>query len=257
MTGNKIKLSSKTHDGLSYVVSGSTSEKSDDLSGELSVKAKYKEAVLTAKLFTTGSPTGEIKHERVDPLGRRTSVTLTASEGKATAKAELLVSRMGMAMDTDLLKREVLASAAAAIAPAVYAGFVVVGVKGLFNLRDGSLSNTRVAASLFDGRESELTVEVEGKAKAGTVSYSHLVRAGMSVAGEMKYTRETGKAVATLGTAMKLDNVTAVKGKLDTTGLAALSYIQSIRPNTKVVMSTSFDVTKFNTAKVGLSLTLE
>lgn len=255
--GNKVKLSSKTEDGVTYTVSGTTSEKSEDIVGELVLKAQQKGATLTATLLTDSIPVGSLKYEQIDPVGRRSSVSVTGSESVAIGKGELVTSRMGLEMDVNFLKREVVASVAAAIAPAAYGSFVVVGAKGMFNLREGELYDGKLAASLYDGRESEFTVEMEGKGNVTTASYSHLVRPGMSVAGHMKYNKDSGDAVTTLGGAFKLDAVTILKGRLDTTGMASLSYIQTVRPNTSIVLSTSFDVTKFETAQVGASLTLE
>lgn len=257
VSGKKVKFTSKTSDDQSYSMSVSTSEKSSDILGELNVKVKKNAATISAKLLTNAEPAAELKYDRTCPDGRRTNVTLTASRGKALAKAELRLSRFAVELDTDVLKLETAASASAAIAPANYAGFIVVGAKGLLSAGEDTFTKGRVAASLFDGHESEIMVEMEGKADAASLSYSHLVREGMSVAGKIRYQRDPHLAVADMGLAMKVDTATTLKGKFNTSGMAALSYIQMVSPNAKLIMSSSFEVAKLESVKFGLAITLE
>lgn len=257
VSGKKIKLTSKTSDGLSYTVSGATGEKSNDLIGELNVKVKQKAATISAKLLTNADPTGEIKYERSDAQGPQGNVTLTASRAKAVLKSEVMLSRAGIQLQIDALKREVVTSVTGALIPALYPGFIVFGAEGMLQVNEGTISNTKLAASLFDGRESEIMVEIEGKGEVASLSYSHLVRPGLSVAGKMRYSGETKNAVADMGMALKLDGGTTVKGKFDTNGTAALSYIQMVRANTKMIMSSSFDLARLDSTKVGLAITIE
>lgn len=264
MTGTKIKLSSKTVDGITYTASGASSSKSSDFKGELSVKACMREldlynlrdVTLTAKLTSDAAPKAELKYDRKDVAGGKVGVTLTGSEGLATAAVEFVQPKIGLAFDANLIKRTVDASAAVAIAPVGYRRFIVLGAKGLLDVNKGSVSSSRVAASLYDGVESELTVEIEGKGESATVSYSHLVRPFTSVAGSMRYKKGNSEAIGTLGISTKVDDAMTIKSRLDTTGSAGLSFIQSVRPNTKIIMSTQFDVVKFDAPKVGLSITL-
>lgn len=264
MSGTKIKLSTITSDGLTYTATGSSSSKSGDFKGELSAKAALRDInvhnlrdfTVTAKLPTDSTPLAEIKYDRKDVAGGKLSATFTGSEGIATASAEVVQPRIGLAFDADLLKRTVDASAAVAIAPGGYRRFIVVGARGLLDVAEGNASGSRVAASLYDGLESELTVEVEGKMDVTTVSYSHLVRPLTHVAASMRYLKGESTAVGIMGISTKVDDAVMVKAKVDTSGIAAMSFIQTARANTKVIMSTQFDVTKFDSPKVGLSVTL-
>lgn len=257
-------MTSKTCDGVTYTVSGLSTSKSEDLIGELSVKAKLKGTTLSAKLLTdSDSPAGEIKYEREDPtFNRRASITFCASGkgDKIATKADLLTSSIGLSVDADIINRCITTSATSTIAPSSFGSFVVIGAQGLFDLTEGSVSGSKVSASLFDGIQSEVNVQCTGvpnKPECIVTSYSHLVRPGFSVAGNITYKNESGSAVAAMAGALKLDGATTIKGKLESSGLTSLSYIQKVRPHTEVVLSSTFDVTKFETAKVGISVTLE
>lgn len=264
VSGTKIKLSTVTPDGLTYTATGASSSKSDDFKGELAVKASLRDAniyhlrdfTLTAKIPTDAKPLAEVKYDRKDVAGGKLSATFTGSDGLAIASVEAVQPRIGLAFDADVLKRTVDASAAVAIAPVGYRRFVVVGAKGFLDIAQGNISGSRVAASLYDGLESELTVQVEGKLDVTTVSYSHLVRPLTHVAGSMRYEKGGSNAVGIMGISSKVDDAVTVKAKIDTTGKAAMSFIQTARANTKVILSTQFDVAKFDSPKVGLSVTL-
>lgn len=264
MSGTKIKLSTITSKGLTYTATGASSPKSDDFKGELAVKANLRDAnvfhlrdfTVTAKLPTEATPIAEVQYDRKDVAGGKLSAVLTGSDGLATASVEAVQPRIGLGFDADILKRTVDASAAVAVAPVGYKRFVVVGVKGLLDIAQGNISGSRVAASLYDGLESELTVQVQGKLDVTTVSYSHLVRPFTHVAGSMRYEKGGSNAVGIMGVSTKVDDAVMVKAKIDTSGMAAMSFIQTARANTKVILSTQFDVAKFDSPKVGLSVTL-
>lgn len=262
MSGSKVKLSTKTTNGLTYSVTGSSAPKSDNLKGEFSVKGsirdvteeRVQEVTLTTKLLTSSAPSAELSYERSDPLGRKVNISLLGSDGVAVVASEITQPKAGLSLSVDTLKLMANASIATAIAPVGYTSFAVIGAKGMFDLSEGTLSGGRFAASLFDGKESEVTVEVEGQADAGTLSYSHLVRPTTSVAASMRYARESGTATGIMGLVTKVDEMTALKAKVDSAGQAGLSLIQNLRANTKIIMSTSFNLSKFDTPKVGLSV---
>ncbi len=73
----------------------------------------------------------------------------------------------------------------------------------------------------------------------------------------MDYDRAKNSAMLTMGAAAKLDGTTTIKGKLSSTGDLALTYLQVIRPNTTLTLSTTFDVKEMKSAKMGVSLAIE
>lgn len=264
MSGSKVKLATKTANGLAYTVTGSSAPKSDSLKGEFSVKGgirdvteeRVQEVTLTTKLLTSSAPTAELSYERSDALGRKVNLSFLGSDALAVVTSEIIQPKAGISLTVDTLGLTANASVATAIAPTGYKSFAVVGARGMFNMSEGTLSGARFAASLFDGKESEVTLEVEGQGDAGTLSYSHLVRPSTSVAACMRYSRESGTAAGIMGLVSKVDEFSALKAKVDSNGQAGLSLIQNLRANTKVIMSTSFNLSKFDTPSVGLSISV-
>lgn len=215
-------------------------------------------ATVTGKLHTGGKePTVEAKYESKDSQGRKYTVCGNAGRNLGTTYLEFTGGPLGVKVGADLLKSQMAASAAIALSSNDYPGFAVLGAETEYNMADKEVSKLNYALSFFDGRESECTLHILDKAKKGMLSYSHHVRPGFSVGAQMIYERESTATSLALGTAYRLDGVTTIKAKLDSEGSLALSYIQDIRPSTKLIMSTKFDTSKFDSAKVGFSLTIE
>lgn len=257
VSGTSIKLSTTTSEGISYTVSGKQDTKGDTLNGELTTKFSHCGATITGKLGTNLEPSTELNFKRTID-GVNTNVTLKGGQEIVTGTAEVQLSRAGFYVMGDALNKRGVLSAAVAVAPSRYDWFVVLGAHASLSKGESSVARKMsYAVSMYDGRECEVSAEVEPTSEMGTLSYSHLVRPGLSVAGRVNYSRESGDVLATMGLAKKLDGATTVKAKMDTKGLAGLSYIQEVRPKTKVIMSSAFDVAKFDTAKVGLSVTIE
>lgn len=267
ITDNQFKLVSTSSDGSSYTIKASSpkgSDKADGLSGELSAKVKRGCITLTGKLPVSSSSaaTAEAKYEKKVPASgdsKARSVTAIATGGPSVAKlsTELIHGPASLTLDVDALAKVVVASSALAITPRAYSAYAVIGAQSTYSLTDASFSGTQAAISLFDGSASELSAQVEQGGDVIDVSYSHLARPNLKVAGIIHCDRPTQTASVAMATALALDKATTVKASVTTKGLAGLAYIQQIRDHTKLVLSTSFDVTKMDTAKVGAALTFE
>lgn len=255
---NKLKVSSKTDDGFSYTITGVQNLKQDTIDAEVNGKFKVKGATLTGNLFTGGKlPTAELKYETLDSSGRKFTLCGTAGNDIAVASAEVLAGPIGVKGLIDTKNSNFYGSAAFALSSEKYDGFAVVGTEATYNTDEKQVMTSNYAVSLFDGKESECTLHVLDKAKKGMISYSHHVRPGFSVGGQMTYVRETKETALAMGTALRMDGATTIKAKLDSEGSLALSYIQDIRPNTTLIMSSMFNTKTFDSAKVGISLTVE
>ena len=167
----------------------------------------------------------------------------------------------GLKVVVDSVRSNLYGSIALALTPSKYTGYVVVGAEGLYNYESKELSTQNYAVSYFDGRESEVSLHLVDKMSAGVLSYSHQVRQGFSVGAQMKKTIENSEestpATLEFGAAYSLDGATKVKCKLNSEASLALSYIQDIRSNTTLIMSSSFDLNKLEASKMGLSLAIE
>jgi Eukaryotic porin len=224
--------------------------------GELHFQVPLYGQKLTTKFFTSGKGTAELK---LDDLGvRGLNMTLLGGIGKdvGVGTVEFKHGPIGITAAVDYFGRAGDASIAAAYAPKGYSGFGVIGLVGKVS-SEFAREKLDLCLSYYDGEESECTLHVNDKATRGLMSYSHHVRPGFSVAGQFLYDQPKESSVLTMGCAARLDNCTVVKGKVDSRGEVSASYIQEIRAKTKLILSTKFDVSTLDSAKVGISLALE
>lgn len=217
-----------------------------------------KGTTVTGKLYTSDKePTVEAKYETNDSQGRKVTVCGNAGRDVSNSYVEFSGGPLGVKFGADLIKSELAGSVALTLSNKDYSGFAVCGAETEYSYADKKVTKLDYAFSFFDGKESECTLHLLDKAKQGMISYSHHVRPGFSVGTQLIYVRESMSTSLALGTAYRLDGATTIKAKLDSQGALALSYIQDIRPSTKLIMSSKFDTTKFDSAKVGFSLTIE
>ncbi|KAI0567340.1 Eukaryotic porin [Gracilaria domingensis] len=255
---NKLKLTSKTPDGVSYTITGVQSSKSDDVAAEISAKCKIKGATFTAKAFTGGRlPTLEAKYESCDAQGRKATLTTLAGKQLRVGTAEFLGGPVGVKLVADAITQDMYASLAVALTSDKYDGFIIAGAEGEYNVSKRQFGKSNYAVSLFDGKESEVSLHVADNMQTTMLSYSHHVRHGFSAAAQISHSFNADSTRIAMGAAYRLDGATTIKGKLDMDGCVALTYLQDIRPNAKLIMSSKFDPTKLDNAKVGVSLAIE
>lgn len=257
----KLKLTTKTDDGVTYAVSGSQTSKSDVIDAELSAKANFKGVTVTTKAFTSGKlPTAEFKYETIDDQGRKATIVSDVGQEIRNGSVEFQGGPVGLKVGVDGINSDLYGCIAVALTPVKYAGYVVVGAEGQYSIGSKELTKQNFALSYFDGRESEVSLHLLDKMKFGMISYSHRVREGFSVGAQMTKKIDHAEPVPaklTFGTAYSLDGATTVKCKIDSEGMLALSYIQDVRSNAKLIMSSMFDVNKLEASKLGLSLAIE
>lgn len=255
---NKLKLKSKTPDGISYEICGAQNSKTGQIDAEISATAKLKGVSLTAQAFTSGKmPNLEVEYETSDDQGRKATLSGVVGKGLRNCSAELLGGPVGAKFAADAMSTDLYGSLAVAFTSDKYEGFVIAGAESEYNVDSKKIGATNYGVSFFDGKESEISVHVSGSMKKTMLSYSHHVRQRFSAAAQIEHELQTKTTEVALGGAYKLDGATTVKGKVDMDGFVALTYLQDIRPNTKLVMSSKFDPRKLDSAKVGMSLTIE
>lgn len=255
---NKLKVASKTGDGTSYTITGVHNVESDAIDADIATKAKIKGVAVTSKLFTNSKKaTIEAKYELKDDKAGKTTISGLVGQGIGSSTVEFEGGLVGIKAAADFITRDISSSVAVTLSPESNPGFAVIGGDVTYSLDKKDATRADFALSYFDGKESECSLHVLDKATKGMVSYSHHVRAGFSVGAQMKYDRDTKATVLAMGNAYRLDGATTVKTKIDSEGTLALSYIQDIRSNTTLIMSSKFDVKKFESAKVGISLCVE
>lgn len=251
-------MASSTDDGRTFTVTGLANAKSDEINADLAIKQKVQGQTLTTKLFTSGSLTCELKLDKLGVEGLKSTILGGVGKNVGVGSVEYCQGRVGFTAEANYYAGpSVSSSLAVALTSSKISGFGVVGGEVEYDASTKTVSKMNAALSYFDGKESECTLHISDKAKTGMLGYAHQVRPGFSVAGQMKYDMPNSVAVLTMGTSYRLDGASTVKGKVDSTGNLALTYIQTIRPGTTLTMSTSFDVKKLDKAKAGFSVALE
>lgn len=258
VSANKLKVSSKTSSGVTYTVTGVHNAKQDAIDADLAAKFKLKDATVTTKLFTAAkTPTVELKYESSDGKGRKVNITTLGGKGLGNTSAEINAGALGIKLGADLIKSDMYASAAVAVSPENFKGFIVLGAEGTYSSGTKEVTSTNYAVSFFDGKESEASVHVLDQGRKGMVSYSHHVRQGFSVGAQMTYIKETKATMLNMGLAYRMDGATTIKAKMDSEGICGLSYIQEIRPKTTLIMSSKFSAKTLENPKLGISLAIE
>lgn len=235
-----------------------------DVKGELSSVARFSDVqpdrihdfVFTTKLPTNSPMEGEVAFERKDQLGRQVFAKIHGGEQFFKTSLELYQPKVAIGVKADIYKRTLDASATAFVAATGKNGSFVLGTRGILDVNAGSLLESSISASVHDGLKSEVTVQVHGKGDSADIACSHLLRPGLTLAGMLTYTRSSSTAGGTLGIAAKIDDAISVKAKINREGIAGLSFIQNVRPNTKVIMSTGFSVVSPDVPTIGLSVSL-
>lgn len=253
----KLKVASTTDDGRTFTVSGSTNPKSGEIGADLAIKQKLGSRTLTTKLLTSGEATSELKLEKLGLEGLKTTLLFGVGRKVGVVTLEYAQGAVATTTAADYYDKKVKSSAACMLSTNKMRGFAVLGVESGYDIESGTVGAVNAALSYFDGQESEITVHVMDKGAKGKLSYSHQVRKDFAVAAEMMYNRAKDSALLTMGAAARLDGATTIKGKLNSSGELALSYLQVIRPNTKLTLSTTFDVKEMKAPKMGLSVAIE
>jgi hypothetical protein len=255
---HKLKVKSSTGSGVSYTVQAVQPGYGESIDGDFSLQFPVSGQKFTAKLFTSGKGTAELKLDTLGVKGLNAALLAGIGKDVGTGTVEFKHGPAAITAIYDLFNKCLTTTAALAIAPQGYAGFFVLGVDGTASTPEFTADKVNFCASFFDGAESECAVHVTDKGSKGMLSYSHHVRPGFSVASQIAYdTAKGGAAKLTMGGACRLDGVTTVKAKIDSAGILSTSYIQEIRARTTLIMSTKFNVTSLDATKVGISLALD
>ncbi|KAK4538073.1 hypothetical protein CDCA_CDCA15G4098 [Cyanidium caldarium] len=139
------------------------------------------------------------------------------------------------------------------------AGGFAVGASADYCVNDGALTQYSAAVSYEDNGESEITLSWAGLSKALCASYSHVISKDMSVAAEIQHRRSTGATLLTVGGKFALDDVSTVKGKIDSHGGLCLAYVQEVRPNTTLTIASRVNMNQLDVGghRVGVCLAYE
>lgn len=255
---NKLKVSSKTKEGISYTVTGVQSSKDDSLAADIKTKATIQDCTITGELFTNGKdPKVEVKYDSGNISGTTGTLAITVGPSVGLAKAEIRRGILGLVVGSDMLSSDVYGEVAMALMSKQFSGYAIIGGEAQYNTSENEISKANTAISYCDGSESEVALHLNDKMSRGIVSYSHYVRYGFSVGAQIEHSTITNETTMAMGSAYKLDGVTTVKAKVDSVGELGLSYIQRIRSNTTLIMSSVIDVNKIDITKVGISIAVE
>lgn len=260
----KLKIKSTTSNGVVYSVQAEQDKDDAPIDGKFTHEVVTKGTKATTTFYTSGKMINELKvSDRLGVKGLtvKTRAEVRPSESgidqKLGANIDFIHGPLAMTLAGDNARRAVPFSMAMAAYPKQLTGYCVAAIAGELQFDESYRDKTSFALSYFDGRESECTLRVGPRSNTAEVSYSHNVRPGLSVAGLIEFDNVKDKTNMVFGGEGRLDGATVVKAKLRSDGQVGLSYIQDVRDRTQLILSTKFDVTTLDSAKIGISLALE
>lgn len=254
----KIKLESKTADGRTYTVSSSTDAKSEGVKSQLAVKQKLGTKTITTSLNTSGKATTEIKLDNVGIKGMKATLKGGVGGDKVgEAKIDYINGPAAVSTSANYYKKLVDTSATFTMFRSKLPGQLILGGIGIYDWGKGEVASYKSALCYRDESGYEIALHVENRGTKSKLSYSHVVRKDIQFATEVEYARASEKLELNMGAEVRLDADTRLKGKLNSNGVMALTCLQRVRPDTTLILSTSFDVKKSEAPKIGISIALE
>lgn len=253
-----VRARTSAPNGVQFVVSAASSEKSDQLKGSLETKYVDKPSGVTV---TQGWLTTNVLSTRVEMADAFTP-GLTASvntsfvpntEGKS-ASASLLFKHPG-----------VNASVVADIFKSAFTGNVVFGHKGFvsgaevaYDVRQGQITQYATQAG-YIAPEYSATVSAASNFSLYSAQIYHRVNPTVEFAALASWKRfDIAADSVTLEGAVKhtLDPSSFVKARLNNRGIAAFAYSQLVRPGVTLGVGLEANLEKLNESshKIGLSL---
>lgn len=258
-----IELKTKTMNGVTYTSSGVLNGETNVIDGGLSCKYKVSGASMTSKLTTAGQLTHESVLDNTGVKGLK--LTILGGVGCTqivTATGEYVHPHVSSIIKADFLNKPSITSSLT-----LGLNGVNIGGQGKYDVDSKEIRNINGILN-YSNNEHEASIQILDKGKSSSVSYSHIISNDFSVAAEFMYgagsnggsedTTTTTKLL-TMGTKYDVDDETCIKAKFNSAGSMWLCYVQEIRKNTKLTLSTMFDVRKMEKPShtFGLALAIE
>jgi len=264
-----LKLETKAENEVSLSVEG----KRDAKSGEFVVdpfQYKYDFAErgysFVGKATSNRKLTGEFSV--IDKLAKGLKVVTTvstvlaaradqASDNSVKLGLEYTRDNLAATSDFELVKKDRYATTAN-ITGVVGNKTFAIGEEVGINLIDASPTKYDSVASYTVGN---FVVTGSLREKFNTIgsSFYRKVSDDTSLAGEFSFKINNSDASFVVGGQHKLDKDTSIKAKLNSNGVASLSYIQQLRKNVRAVFSTeinAFNLDKPDAHKIGFGITV-
>jgi len=256
VSGTKLEVKTKTPNGVQFTVKGSQDPKVGSISGELEGKYTDGGIALTQGWTTLNALNTKIELDNQIAKGVKLELGTTFLPSVASKNAKLGIHYRQPALHAraflDLFKGPTFT----ADAVVAHEGFLMGGDIG-YDVMDGRI--TKYAAAVgYTQVDYTATVQAHNDFKTFSASYHHRVTPLLEAAGKASFDPKATSGGVALEVAAKylLDKDTFVKGKINNNGIAALSYVQTLRPGIKVGIGASIDTQHLQEAahKFGLSL---
>uniref|UniRef100_A0A7S1XDW5 Uncharacterized protein n=1 Tax=Compsopogon caeruleus TaxID=31354 RepID=A0A7S1XDW5_9RHOD len=253
---HKVSVKTKTASGVTFEVSEVQSCKTGDLAGEVSVKYLVFGHALTTKFGTGGVASTEATVEKpgkIDGLKVILNGSMSESSKAATAKAEYVKDRVAFTLFSDLMTKKFTSSVTVG-----HEG-ITLGGEASYDVASKEVKDYSGAISYTDGKEAEVSFSLLDKLQTAKVTYSHAVRPDLSFGAEFILKRGDSSKVLTIGTQYAVDKLTTLKGKINSSGLLSLAYIQRFPSNMTMKLSSTTNVNSLESSapRIGVHLAYE
>lgn len=250
ISGAALEVKTKTPSNVTFKVAGFRDTKSSLINGD--IEAKYSDPkngfTYTQAWTTTNLIRAQVELENQIAKGLKLDV-FTSVVGDKDSRKNVVVNAtykqpgLHSRAFVDVLKGPIFTADAV-----VGRDGFLAGAEASYNVTDGRI--TRYAAAVgFSAPEYAVTLHGLGNFNTFGASYYHRVSRQVEAGAKAVYDGKAPTAGMSLevGAKASLDPTAYVKGKINNSGLAVLSYTQTLREGVKASFGLALDTQHFNT----------
>jgi len=253
--GVSLEVKTKTPSGVTFKVAGQD-HKTGEIYGD--IEAKYSDAKnglnLTQTWTTTNILKSSVELENQIAKGLKFELHGTLAPEKNTHSAILNAAYKQSGIHSRVFLDVFKGPTVTADSVIGRDGFLV-GVEGAYNVTDGKIHKYALAAG-YNAPEYAVSFLANQNLKTFHAGYYHKVSPDVEAGAKAVYDTKATNPTTHLevGTKVYLDAASFLKAKINSSGVVALGYTQSLRPGVKVQFGLALDTAKLNAANhVGAS----
>ncbi|KAF9026143.1 voltage-dependent ion-selective channel [Hymenopellis radicata] len=268
-TSAALEVKTKTPSGVVFKVGGSQDNKTGIITSDLESKYNHKPYGFTyTQAWTTSNllkSQFELENSFAKGLKIDLNTTLQPDKGSKSAVLNAAFKQSGFHTRAAL---DIYKGPTFTADTVVGRDGFLVGAEAAYNVTDGKVSRYAAAVG-YNAADYAVTVHGLNNFKTFTASYYHRVNSDVEAGAKAVYDSKVthGGVALEVGGKTVLDRVSgaSVKAKINSVGVVALGYSQTIRPGVKASFGLALDTQKFNDVtpnvgpmhKVGASFTFE
>mmetsp|Transcript_3729 Transcript_3729/g.6547 ORF Transcript_3729/g.6547 Transcript_3729/m.6547 type:complete len:275 (+) Transcript_3729:93-917(+) len=247
----KLLLNSKASNGVVFKSSHAILS-NGPIIGDLAVSSKQGSVGVAVKVDTSSKVTADVSLDNAITKGLKIVVRGTYPEPQVLSISEEY-------------RHELFTATASFDSRKILSGSAVVGLDSLSIGGQVEYDVNKGAATKYDTgiqfTKPDFSISALLRSKSNEIAtlYVHNLSSSQAIAAEFVHKRSTNSNLLTLGTVYKLDKTSSLKSKIDTEGVASVSYSQELRPGVTGVLASSFNMKSYDkdAHKIGLSLVVD